>query len=79
MAIISSAIGPFGTIPKGRLKGLKDMKIRGHAESIKTTVSFSMSQGPFPEYWEESRRHAEACFYLNPREKPSANAGVKNS
>ena len=33
----------------------------------------------WPEYWWESRRLEETCCYNHYSEKPSANAGVKNS
>ena len=32
-----------------------------------------------PEYWEESWKPEETCSHLDSRERPSANAGVKNS
>ena len=32
-----------------------------------------------PEYWEKSRRLEETCCHSNSSERPSADAGVKNS
>ena len=38
MTAIRTEVGAFGTIPKGLVKGQKDLKIRGQVESIQTTV-----------------------------------------
>ena len=36
--IILSVTGALGTIPKGLVKGLKNLEIRGQVETIKATV-----------------------------------------
>ena len=68
VTVLPFVIGALRTIPKGFAKRLKDLEIRGKVETIKTT-----------EYWEESWRLEETCCHSNFNEKPSANAGVKNS
>ena len=36
VTVISIVIGALGTIPKGLIKGLEDLEIRGQAEIIQT-------------------------------------------
>ena len=38
VTIIPIVIGAFGTVTKGLLKGLEDLKIRGRVETIQTTT-----------------------------------------
>ena len=38
MTIILNVIGAFGTVTKGLLKGLEDMKVGGRVETIQTTA-----------------------------------------
>ena len=38
MAIIPIVIGAFGTVTKGLLKELKDLKVGGRVETIQTTT-----------------------------------------
>ena len=38
MKVISIVIGMLGTIPKGLVKGLKDLEIRGQVEIIQNTA-----------------------------------------
>ena len=64
-------IGAFGTVTKGLLKGLEDLKIRGWVETIQTTASLRTAR--------ILRRVLETCCHSNSSERPSANAGVKNS
>ena len=37
MTIIPIVIGAFGTVTKGLLKGLEDLKVGGRVETIQTT------------------------------------------
>ena len=37
--VISNVTGALETIPKGLVKGLEDLEIRGRAENIQTTLS----------------------------------------
>ena len=38
VTVIAVEIGALGTIPKGLIKGLEDLEIKGQAEIIQTTV-----------------------------------------
>ena len=38
MTVIPIVVGTLGTIPKGLVKGLKDLEIRGQVEVIPTTA-----------------------------------------
>ena len=38
VTIIPTVIGAFGTVTKGLLKGLEDLKVGGRVETIQTTV-----------------------------------------
>ena len=38
MTIIPIEIGAFGTVTKGLLKGLEDLKVGGRVETIQTTA-----------------------------------------
>ena len=38
LTVISIVIGALGTTPKGLIKGLEDLEIRGQVETIKTTA-----------------------------------------
>ena len=71
MTVIPIVVGALGTMPKGLLKGLEDLEIRGHVETIQTTDR--------PEYLGESWRLEETCCHSSSGEKSSANAGMKNS
>ena len=70
ITIIPFVIGAFGTVTKGLLKGLEDLKVDGRVETI---------QWEWPEYWEESWRLEETCCHSNSREKPSVYTDAKNS
>ena len=41
MTGISIVVGAIGTTPKGLVKSLEDLEIRGHVATIKTTLSKS--------------------------------------
>ena len=71
VTVILIVIGSLGTIPKGLVKGLEDLDIRWQVETIQATGRL--------EYWRESKRSAETWCHSNPSEKPSVNAGLKNS
>ena len=68
---IPIVIGALGTVTKGLIKGLKDLEIRGRAETIQTTALLRSG--------EESLRLEETCSHSNSCERPSALADVKNS
>ena len=61
----------LGRISKDLGKGLEDLKIRGQEETIEIIV---LSRSTRILRWVE-----ETCCHSNSREKPSANAGEKNS
>ena len=61
----------IGTIPKGLVKELEDMEIRGQVETIQTTSSLRSVR--------ILGRDLETCCHSNPSEKTSANTGVNNS
>ena len=71
VTIIPIRIGAFGTVTKGLLKGLEDLEVGGRVETIQTTVLLIMAR--------ILRRVLETCCHSNFRERPSANADVKNS
>ena len=66
---IPIVIGALDTVTKALVQGLVDLEITGRVETIQTTA----------EYKEEFRRLKETCCHPDSCEKPSANAGVKNS
>ena len=69
--VIPIVIGAFGTIPKGLVKGLEDLKIRGLVETIQNTALLRLTR--------ILRSVEEICCHSKSDEKLSANAGVKNS
>ena len=71
VTIIPNVISAFGTVTKGLLKGLKDMEVGGRVETIQTTALLRTAR--------ILRRVLETCCHSDSSEKPSANAGVKNS
>ena len=46
VTIIPTAIGAFGTVTKGLLKGLEDMEVRGRVETIQTTALLRTARIP---------------------------------
>ena len=64
----------FGTITKGLLKSLEDLKIGGRVETIQWQNYWER-----PEYWKESWRLEETGNHSNSNEKPSTNTDVENS
>ena len=71
---IPIVIGAFGTVTKGLLKGLEDLKINDQWRPSKLQHYWEQ-----PEYWEESWRFVETWCYSNSSKRPSALADVKNS
>ena len=71
VTIIPIIIGAFGTVTKGLLKGVEDLEVGGRVETIQTTTLLRTARIP--------RRVLEACCHSNSRERPSANADVKNT
>ena len=72
VTVVSIIIGALGTIPKGLVKGLKDLEIRGRAKTIQTTALLRSPR--------ILRRPLETCGDLVSLKllwKISANAGVK--
>ena len=70
--VISVVIGALGTIPKGLIKRLEDLEIRGQVETIQTTALLRSDR--------ILRRVLERlAFTIHSSKKPSANTGVKNS
>ena len=74
MTFIPVVIGALGTVTEGLVKGLEDLEIRGRVETIQLQHCWDR-----PEYWEAYWRLAGTCSHSNSSEKPSANAGLKNS
>ena len=72
MMVISIVIGALGTVTKGLVKRLEDLKIRTRVETIQTTA---MLRPTWKEFW----RLKETYCHSNSSERPSADAGVKNS
>ena len=67
-------IGPLGTIPKGLVKGLEDLEIRGQVETIQTTAGLRSAR-----ILKRVLKTWGTCCHSNSSEKPSAYTGVKNS
>ena len=70
VAVIPIVIGALWTIPKGFVKGLEDLEIRGQVQTIQTTA---LLRSP-----KTLRVLEESYFLSNSSEKSSTNAGVKN-
>ena len=71
MVVIPIVIDALGTITKGLVQGLEDLEITGRVETIQTTALLRAGR--------ILRRVLETCCQSNSSEKPSVNAGVKNS
>ena len=72
MTVLSIVIGALETIPKGLVKELEDLEIRGLVETLQTTALLRLTR--------ILRRVLETRDCLsNSSEKPPANTGVKNS
>ena len=71
VTIIPIAIGAFGTVTKGLLKGLEDLEVGGRAEITQATALLRTAR--------ILRRVLETCCHSDSSEKPSASADVKNS
>ena len=71
VTIIPFAIGAFGTVTKGLLKGLEDLRVGGLVETIQTTALLRMAR--------ILRRVLETCCHSDSSERPPANADMKNS
>ena len=68
--VILIVIGSHGTILKELVKRLEDLEKKEQLEAIQTTALRSARK---------VRRVLEICSHSNSTEKPSANAGMKNS
>ena len=71
VTVIPIVIGAFGTLTKGLLKGLEDLKVGGRVETIQTTALLRTVR--------ILRRVLETCCHSNSSKRQSANADVKNS
>ena len=71
--VLPIVIGALGTVTKGLAQGLEDLEIIGRVETIQTTAFLDRPEN------KETRRLEETCCHSNSSERPSANAGVKNS
>ena len=74
VTIVPIVIGALGTITKGFLNSLEDLKVDGRVETIQTTALLKR-----PVSWDESRRLEETWCHSSSREKPSGNTDVKKS
>ena len=74
VTIVPIVIGASGTITKGLLKGLEDLKVGGRVKTIQTTALLWTARilRRVLETWGD-------LLSLSPSEKPSACANVKNS
>ena len=68
VTVIPTVISVLKTLFKGLVNGQKDLEIIGQVETIQTTALLK-----------RVLRLEETCCHSNSNEKPSANAGVKNS
>ena len=64
MTVIPIAVGALGTIPKGLVKGLKDLEIRSHPDYSIIKISQNTERSPVD---------------LRRLDVPQTNAGGKNS
>ena len=72
VTVMLIVIGTLATVTKGVVQALRNIKTeRGH---FKIQHYWDRL-----EYWEESWRFEETCCHSNDSERPSVNAGVKNS
>ncbi len=71
VTILPIVIGAFGTVTKGLLKGLEDLKVGGRVETIQTTALLMTAR--------ILKRILETCCHSNSSETLSADADVKNS
>ena len=74
VTILSIVIGAFGTITKGLLKGLEDLRVGGRVETIQMTALLRTAR-----ILRRVLRLEETCRHSNTSEKPSTNTDVKNS
>ena len=72
--VIPIVIGSLGTIPKGLKRGVEELDIGRSVKPIQITVLLSSVRIP-RRVW----RLVETCCHADSTEKPSANAGGKNS
>ena len=72
--VIPIVITALDTVTEGLIKRLEDLEIRGRVGPFKLLHYWDR-----PEYWEDSWRLEGTCCHSNLSERPSANAGVKNS
>ena len=70
VTVIPFVIGSLGIIPKGLIKVLENLEIRGQMETIQTAALLRS-------YCEESWRREETCCHSISIERPSANADVQ--
>ena len=75
MTLLPIVTGALGKIPKDLVRELEGLEIRGRVETIQITAFFLDRPG----YCEESWKLEEDCCLSDFTERPSANAGVKNS
>ena len=71
VTVIPIVIGALRLIPKEQIQGLKDLDISGQKETIQSTALLRSAR--------ILRRVLKTCYYTNSSEKPSTNAGVRNS
>ena len=69
VTVIPTVTGVLRKIPKGLVKELEELEIKGQAENIHPLLRSARIL----------RRVLETSCHLDSREKPSTNAGVKNS
>ena len=72
--IDSHAIGSFGTVIKGLLKGLEDLEVGGRVETVQTRALLKKAR-----ILRRVLRLEETCCHSIISEIPSAYADVKNS
>ena len=71
VTVIPIVTDVLGTVTKGLVQALGVLEIKERMETIQTTDQ--------PKYRKDSWKPEETCCHSDSREKPLANAGVKNS
>ena len=69
VTVIPIVIDALGMILKGLIKGMEELEIRGHTETIQDQ----------PEYWGEFWRLEETCCHSDSSKRLSVNDGEENS
>ena len=72
VTVVPIVIGALGTVTKGLIQGLEDLKIREYPNYTIIKIDQNIEKSPG-----DLRRFEETCYHSNPSGKPSAKADVK--